>query len=91
MRRIRHVIWYCAGSDRTKGAYRKEKDVKGERFSHLPRRGRAGAEGTSVCFPCPGTVFRHASRGKAILYIKDIRKRSIYGRKTEDHFSGRSQ
>lgn len=55
-------VWYCAGSDRTKGAYRKKEDVQGERISRIPRRGRAGAEGTSVCFPCTGTVFRHASR-----------------------------
>ena len=45
-----------------------EQDVKGERISHLPRRSRAGAEGPSVCFPCAGTVFRHASRDTTSVF-----------------------
>lgn len=63
-----------------KARTKRKQDVKGERISHLPRRSRAGAEGPSVCFPCTGTVFRHASRDtKSIKVHLYYSKRSYYG------------
>lgn len=63
-----------------KARTKRKQDVKGERISHLPRRSRAGAEGPSVCFPCAGTVFRHASRDtKSIKVHLYYSKRSYYG------------